>query len=191
MFCSNCGSKLGQASKFCPKCGAPVSNSSNDGAAYSRNQNTSPYYEENERAQPFWQGESLGLMQPACMSTLSTMEMIDGIVWAIISGIQILNGLFTIWMVSTIESAFAISGMVGLWGGGWVNGLLYLLIGGINAYYSYKIFIFRNALRWNTPLSVIAYYEGQFSQILIMLIYGSTAQLLRQALSNHPSGRKP
>ena len=28
-------------------------------------------------------------------------------------------------------------------------------------------------------------------QLKDKIIYGSTAQLLRQALSNHPSGRKP
>lgn len=32
---------------------------------------------------------------------------------------------------------------------------------------------------------------SKFIEMIITEHYGSTAQLLRQALSNHPSGRKP
>ena len=38
---------------------------------------------------------------------------------------------------------------------------------------------------WRTVLICLVY------GLSLVVLYGSTAQLLRQALSNHPSGRKP
>ena len=42
-----------------------------------------------------------------------------------------------------------------------------------------------------STLLMVAKHVALYGILAIGMTYGSTAQLLRQALSNHPSGRKP
>ncbi len=44
MFCTNCGAKLPEGSKFCPKCGKPVTTAPNP-ESETKGKNTSPLFQ--------------------------------------------------------------------------------------------------------------------------------------------------
>lgn len=174
MFCTNCGNELREQAKFCPKCGATVQSN-----ADTRTTNPNPdngfekqsKSKENAGTQTYWQSAPIGPMQPQVLSTLGTLELIDGIVWAVIAGVQICSAFATMWASLVLDGALNIIGLGGLLAGSFLDGVFLLLIGALNGYAAYLSFKLRTALKWDPPLAVIAYYKGRLFHLIFALCY--------------------
>lgn len=169
MFCVNCGSELREQAKFCPKCGAAVQSESGASETYSNVKYEQSSY--NGGAQTYWQSAPIGPMQPQVLSTLGTLELIDGIVWAVIAGLQVCGAVAAIWASLVLDRALEFIGLGGLMADSVVNGIFLLLVGALNGYSAYLSFKLRTALKWDPPLSIIANYKGRLFYLLLALFY--------------------
>lgn len=75
-FCTNCGMQMADDAKFCVRCGKAA-----------------------EQSSQTWQWESPSLSKDQqLINTLSARVKINGIIWLVIAGIQILIGLLGAWV---------------------------------------------------------------------------------------------
>jgi len=127
MFCANCGKPVSETSKFCVECGAPLSTPT-QAPQIPHIQNTVP------------------VVNPA--RVLSTKQQNDGVIWLVISILQLIIG-FIIWWPAFIA--------------GIIN-----IIGAIQS--------FRKAKKVLTPYpGMVKEYEKQLPGIIIALIWNLIA----------------
>lgn len=90
MFCVNCGKQIEEDAAFCSECGSPV-NGTGNGATQDTNSNANLGSSMQQGA--FQETNHMTYFK----ESLGNKEMVGGIIWVCVGGVQILISIFAFW----------------------------------------------------------------------------------------------